>query len=342
MSKSNLHRMRVSVPATLLISLSAHNYLSHALPLVLRPRSVAPRAFDYPVVSVVDPEVEAPDSASGDDEDDDAVTHTVTRASDAPTGTLTAGSTSPTEDCTTGTVVSVVGVKETGAVRTTTTYTGRSSSGTPTAAPTPSSPSPGAARTTGSASGASVSEPTAPPNPSSVSSVSVPADSRNGTSPTPTPSLVITYPSEEPSSSETEGAWPLPGFIIATDDPEPKFEPQPTPSSATWSTAPTPLPSGIDYSGDEYGAVDYDEEDYDKESYDEEDYDDEDYEEEDDDDEGQYAEDEYAEDESGGAGEGIPTAVSTIPAPLSTSTSGKSYDGSNLSGYTSWNGTIAS
>lgn len=337
--------MRVSIPATLLITLSAHHYLSHALPLS-RPRSIAPRAVDYPVVSVADPDVEAPDTAPGGDEDDDdsddVVTRTITRESEAPTSTRKPkGSATPTEDCTTSGIVPIVGVKETGAVRSTTTYTTQSSSKAPAKTPapapmpssSPSAPRPtGTAKTPGSTSETPVSEPTPAPSAgsasssevttASASSSDVPADSRNGTSPIVTSSPAIEIPPEESSSSTAGGTWSLPGVIVDT---EPEAEPEPTPSSATWSTAPTPAPSGNDYVGEGYDGGDYDESEYAGDEYTGD----------------EYAGDEYVDDVYGGDADDVPTSVSTVPAPLSTGSSEASYNHFNDDGSRSWNGTTS-
>ena len=157
--------MRVSISTTLLITLSAHHYLSHALPLGLRARVPAPHALDYPVVDVAEPDVPIPnpspeDNDDEDDVDDDVVTRIVTQESDGPTATPSAP---PSESCITGGVVPVVGVKETGgAVRPTATpSTTRSMRGAAASSPTPSpiiTPSPATAAPPGESSPSTAAE----------------------------------------------------------------------------------------------------------------------------------------------------------------------------------------
>lgn len=173
--------MKLSISATLFITLSAHHYFSHALPVGSRPRGPSPRGVDYLVVDVVDPEASAPNLAPGVDEDDESDDITTRPDTGGPEPTTTATRTptprpTPT-DSITGGFVPVVGVKETGgAVRST-----------------------AVVRLSESASGGSMSEPTPSPPSSSHLSPAIPAGSHDAILPATTSSSATAVLSGEPS-----------------------------------------------------------------------------------------------------------------------------------------------
>lgn len=222
--------MKLSISATLFITLSAHRYLSHALPVGSRPRDPSPRGVDYLVVDVIDPEASAPNLAPGDDQDDesdDITTRTGTGTSEADpttTATRTPTPTSTPTDSITGGFVPVVGVKETGgAVR-----------------------SIAMVRLSESTSRGFMSEPTPSPPSSSHLSPTIPTGSHNATLPAATSSSTTAVLSEEPSfpasSVSNSDIWP------SSDAWPPWDEYNVAPTSATSSPTAEALPEESSFS----------------------------------------------------------------------------------------------